>query len=93
MKTIVFEMGLLGFFVSAVIFGAQGVGLFDLIARAFIVFIGIELAGTAVLAMIMSPPREPVIEVQENLIPQIRRNGTIRPSRLKRNSEFYTEYY
>jgi len=67
MKTIVFEMGLLGFFVSAVIFGAQGVGLFDLIARAFIVFIGIELAGTAVLAMIMSPSREPVIEVQENL--------------------------
>ena len=58
MKTIVFEVGLLGFFVSAVVFGAEGVPLFDVIARAFIVFIGIELAATTVLALVMARPAQ-----------------------------------
>jgi hypothetical protein len=58
MKTVVFEVGLLGFFVSAVVFGAQGASLFDMVARAFIVFIGIELAATLVLAMLMARPPE-----------------------------------
>jgi len=64
MKTVVFEVGLLGFFVSAVVFGAEGVTLFDVIARAFIVFIGIELAATTVLALIMSRPGERPAEAQ-----------------------------
>jgi hypothetical protein len=67
MKTVVFEVGLLGFFVSAVVFGAQGTNLFDTIARAFIVFIGIELAATLVLAMIMSRPPEVRTDVHQDL--------------------------
>lgn len=67
MKTVVFELGLLSFFVSAVVFGAQGASLFDMISRAFIVFIGIELAATIVLAMISPRPREREAEVHENL--------------------------
>ena len=67
MKTIVFELGLLAFFVSAVVFGAQGASLFDMIARAFIVFIGIELAATTVFAMVSQRPRQAEAEVRENL--------------------------
>ena len=66
MKTVVFEVGLLGFFVSAVVFGAQGVNLFDMVARAFIVFIGIELAATLALAMIMSRPPEVSADVPQD---------------------------
>ena len=67
MKTIVFEVGLLAFFVSAVVFGAQGASLFDMIARAFIVFIGIELAATTILALIMARPRERAAEAGEDI--------------------------
>jgi hypothetical protein len=67
MKTVVFELGLLAFFVSAVVFGAQGASLFDVIARAFIVFIGVELAATTVLAMLSTRPRERETEVQGTL--------------------------
>jgi hypothetical protein len=66
MKTVVFEVGLLGFFVSAVVFVAQGTNLFDTVARAFIVFIGIELAATLVLAMIMSRSPEATTDVHQN---------------------------
>ncbi len=67
MKTVVFELGLLAFFVSAVVFGSQGASLFDVIARAFIVFIGVELAATTVLAMLSTRPRERESEVQGTL--------------------------
>ncbi len=67
MKTIVFELGLLAFFVSAVVFGAQGASLFDMIARAFIVFIGIELAATTVLAMVSPRPRVEDAKTSENI--------------------------
>ena len=67
MKTIVFELGLLAFFVSAVVFGSQGASLFDMIAQAFIVFIGIEIAAAAALAMISPRPRPNEIEARENL--------------------------
>jgi hypothetical protein len=67
MKTVVFELGLLSFFVSAVVFGAQGASLFDMISRAFIVFIGIELAATTILAMVSPSPRQREEEVRETL--------------------------
>ncbi|HTY09865.1 MAG TPA: hypothetical protein VMF88_02225 [Bacteroidota bacterium] len=65
MKTIVFELGLLAFFVSAVIFGAEGSNLFDMISRAFIVFIGVELAATTILAMIVPRPRNRETELHD----------------------------
>ncbi len=43
MKKAIFEIGMLGFFVSAVVFGMQGFTLFQSISRGFIVFVGIEL--------------------------------------------------
>ncbi len=67
MKTIVFELGLLAFFVSAVVFGAEGVSLFDMISRAFIVFIGVELAATTVLAMVSPGPHQREAEARENI--------------------------
>ncbi len=67
MKSIVFELGLLAFFVSAVVFGSQGASLFDMIAQAFIVFIGIEIAAAAIFAMISPRPRAQEAEVHDNL--------------------------
>ncbi len=67
MKTIVFELGLLAFFVSAVVFGAEGISLFDVISRAFIVFIGVELAATTVLAMVSPRSSNQETEARENL--------------------------
>ncbi len=48
MNKLLFQIGIFVFFVSVVIFGVQEFSLFDTIARAFIVFITIELIGTAV---------------------------------------------
>jgi predicted phage tail protein len=67
MKSIVFELGLLAFFVSAVVFGSQGASLFDMITQAFIVFIGIELAAAMVLSMISPRPRTREVDPGENL--------------------------
>ena len=83
MKTVVFELGLLGFFVSAVVFGAQGANLFDMVSRAFIVFIGIELAATLVLAMIISCPPEVSTDVLRITIPLTHQSGELRLFRPK----------
>ncbi len=50
MKKAIFEIGMLGFFVSTVIFGIQGYTLFQSISRGFIVFVGIELTAALALA-------------------------------------------
>ena len=50
MRTIVFDLGLLGFCVGAVVFSLQGYGVFDVLGRAFIVFIGVVLTGVFSLA-------------------------------------------
>ena len=76
MKAIVFEFGLLAFFVSAVVFGAQGASLFDMVARAFIVFIGIELAATVVLALISSRPAQRVAEAPDRTAPEGQKRRT-----------------
>jgi hypothetical protein len=49
MNKIIYQIGLLSFFVTSVVFGLQGFTLFDTISRAFIVFIGVELTGTLLL--------------------------------------------
>jgi hypothetical protein len=49
MNKIIYQIGLLSFFVTSVVFGVQGFSLFDTIIRAFIVFVGVELAGTLLL--------------------------------------------
>lgn len=49
MNKIIFQIGMLSFFVTSVVFGLQGFSLFETISRAFIVFIGVELTGTFLL--------------------------------------------
>ncbi|MCX6138837.1 MAG: hypothetical protein NTV54_15260 [Ignavibacteriales bacterium] len=43
MSKFIFQIGLLAFFVSAVVFGLQEYPLFDVILRAFIVCVGVIL--------------------------------------------------
>ncbi len=44
MNKLIFQLGILGFCVSAVVFGANGAGLLEIVSRAFLVFVGIVLA-------------------------------------------------
>ncbi|MBK7258337.1 MAG: hypothetical protein IPI01_11160 [Ignavibacteriae bacterium] len=53
MTKVMFQIGLLAFFVSAVIFGTQGAPVMDAIARAFIVFIAV-VAGQVVVLVVAS---------------------------------------
>jgi cobalamin synthase len=60
MNKIIFQIGLLGFCVSAVLFGTQGMSLMETVARAFIVFIVVVCAIAVVMLMsslIMSKDR------------------------------------
>jgi hypothetical protein len=49
MNKIIFQIGILGFCVSAVVFGGNGGSVLDIVSRSFIVFIGIILAATAIV--------------------------------------------
>lgn len=51
MNKIIFQIGMLGFCVSAVLFGVQGMSLLETAARAFIVFIVVVCAIAVVLLM------------------------------------------
>ena len=51
MNKIIFQIGMLGFCVSAVLFGTQGMSLMETVARAFIVFIVVVCAIAVVLLM------------------------------------------
>ena len=51
MRKMIFEIGLLAFCVSAVVFVLQGYGIFDTLGRAFIVFVGVVLTGVVGLAV------------------------------------------
>jgi hypothetical protein len=51
MNKIIFQIGMLGFCVSAVLFGTQGMSLMETVARAFIVFIAVVCAIAVVLLM------------------------------------------
>lgn len=58
MTKIVFQVGFLAFFVSAVLFGTQGLPLFDIIARGFIVFIAVVTCQVVILMMATSMKRK-----------------------------------
>jgi ACR3 family arsenite efflux pump ArsB len=47
---VIFQIGLLSFFIATVVFGIQGYSLIDLVTRSFLVFIGVLVALTAIFA-------------------------------------------
>jgi len=51
MNRIIFQLGLLAFFVACVLFAIEGFTIFAAIGRAFIVFIAVILAGAALLVV------------------------------------------
>jgi hypothetical protein len=51
MNKIIFQIGMLGFCVAAVLFGTQGMSLMETVARAFIVFIAVVCAIAVLLLM------------------------------------------
>jgi hypothetical protein len=59
MTKVMFQIGLLSFFVSAVIFGIQGLAVMDMIARAFIVFIAMVAGQLIVLVVASGMKRAP----------------------------------
>ncbi|MCU0412439.1 MAG: hypothetical protein MUF82_07910 [Bacteroidetes bacterium] len=56
MKKLVFELGLLAFCVSVVVFVLQGFDIFDTLGRSFIVFVAVELIGGLILAATATRP-------------------------------------
>lgn len=54
MTKVMFQVGLLGFFVSALYFGMQGMPLMDMVLRSFIVFIAIVLVQAAIVVSMAS---------------------------------------
>jgi hypothetical protein len=59
MTKVVLQVGMLAFLVSAVLFGTQGLPLFDVIARAFIVFIGVVFVQVVLLIVATNMKRTP----------------------------------
>jgi hypothetical protein len=51
MNKLIFQIGVLGFCVSAVIFGADGGSLLEILSRSFLVFVGIILAAVLMLVV------------------------------------------
>jgi hypothetical protein len=58
MTKVMVQIGLLAFFVSAVIFGTEGLPVMDAVARAFIVFIAVVGAQVVVLVVASSMKRQ-----------------------------------
>lgn len=54
MTKIMFQVGLLGFFVAALYFGTQGMPLMDMVVRSFIVFIAVVLVQAVIFVAIAS---------------------------------------
>jgi hypothetical protein len=68
MAKLIFQVGLLAFFTSAVVFGLQDYALFDVILRAFIVCVGVILISTVmvfVFAWAGDKPIAPPIDSSE----------------------------
>lgn len=59
MTKVMVQIGLLAFFVSAVIFGTEGLPIMDAVARAFIVFIAVVGAQVVVLVVASSMKKHP----------------------------------
>lgn len=66
MNKIIFQIGLLAFFASSVIFGSQGLNLLDTISRAFIVFIATILASTVVIVVSSMLPTKKNTDEENN---------------------------
>ena len=54
MNKIIFQIGLLAFCIAAVVFGTQGMGVLDMVARAFIVFVAVVCAAALILIVASS---------------------------------------
>lgn len=54
MTKVMFQVGLLAFFISAILFGTQGMPLMDMILRAFIVFVATVLVQAVIFVMVAS---------------------------------------
>lgn len=67
MNKLLFQIGALAFFISAVVFSVQQFSFFDTIARAFIVFMAIELLGTALLVVVsyLQAKQKPATETEQ----------------------------
>ena len=50
MNKVIFQIGLLAFFVATVVFGTEGHPLLGILSRAFVVFIGVILSLGGILA-------------------------------------------
>jgi hypothetical protein len=59
---LIFQVGLLAFFIATVAFGLQHNSLLDTISRAFIVFISVvvTMAGVLVLGIVFASKNKPV---------------------------------
>lgn len=51
MNKLIFQIGLLSFFIATVFFGLQEYPLLELVSRAFIVFMGVVLALSGIAAL------------------------------------------
>jgi SNF family Na+-dependent transporter len=49
MNKLIFQIGLLGFCVAAVVFGGNGGSVIDIVSRSFIVFVGIVLGAMMIV--------------------------------------------
>jgi hypothetical protein len=65
MTKVMFQVGLLAFFIAAILFGTQGMPLMDMILRAFIVFIATVLVQAIIFVMVasMKSPKKAAREV------------------------------
>ncbi len=59
MTKVMFEVGLLGFFVSVLYYGTQGIPLMDMVVRSFIVFVAIVLGQAVIFVVLASMKHAP----------------------------------
>ena len=59
MTKVMFQVGLLGFFVAVLYYGTQGIPLMDMVVRSFIVFIAIVLGQAVVFVALASMKHAP----------------------------------
>jgi hypothetical protein len=57
MTKVMFQVGLLSFFVSAIVFGTHGMPLMDMVLRSFIVFIAVVMMQAIIFVMVGSMKR------------------------------------
>jgi hypothetical protein len=68
MTKVMFQVGLLAFFISAIVFGTQDMPLMDMILRAFIVLIATILVQAVVFIMVASMKTKPKTGREKSII-------------------------